>query len=689
MKTCLELRPCVQEMARARNQADQALRIRCLEAAMERRREGSALDWVMEYLRQYDRDFTPYVNGELYLAGVVGFFRLPGTDSVYGMPGTDHGLVWDGGHFCANYQRLIQEGIDGIRRRLEAQRPDTPEAEQMRRTYLETAALFVSYMERHADRAEAMAAACQDSEIRENLLRMAGDIRYLCGHKPKTFLQGLQMILFAHAYILLKPYTDTVTFGNLDRTLESLYQADIDAGTLTRDKARELICHFFLALSCMDQATQNIVLGGSDAQGNYFENDLTVLFLEAQGILHLEQPSVSLKIRPETSDAVWEAALNLMALGGGMPSLLNDPLIRRALVRAGFSQEEANTFCNVGCYEAVPYGNTFGGTVTGNLILPRVFADFFAQAPDYPSFQAFLEGWEAYLENYYTEVRLPFFTRFWERIYRQSASPFLGLILDGCIESLRLPEQMGAKHHIFSVNIGGIGTLTDSLLCVKHFVYDQKVCTLSRLQAETGANFPDEALLADLRAYPRRFGSGDSDSQTLAVREAELLADLVYGHTVHAGVRMLPSLFQFVGDIYTEGLPATPDGRRVGDRYSYGAAASELLPKRDVTKVLLATAGLPLERFPIGAPMTVNLTADVFQTQKGRQVVRAMGETFMEQGGFHIQVETANPETLRDAQKHPEQYADLLIRISGHTEPFTRLCKLLQDALIARAQMGC
>lgn len=678
MKTILDLRNSVGARALKHNTADHDLRVRCLTEAGEQFQRASALETTMAYLKLYDSRFVPYVCEDLYFAGAAGNFRLPEVA----------GLTDDIGHFCPNYQKLVEQGVTELRRQVLETRPTTPEQARVKQAYLDTMDLFVSYMQKHARRAEEMAADCQ-GETRDNLLRMAHDIDYICKRRPATFMQGLQLVFFAHAYVFVKPHTNTITFGNLDRVFEPLYLSDRAVGTLTRDSALEMICHFYLALSFMERDTQNIVLGGSDENGGYFENDLTVLFMEGQKILHFEQPSVSLKIRSDTSDAVWDAALDLLSKGGGMPSFLNDSLIIRSLVRAGFSQKEANTFCNVGCYEATPYGNTFGGTVSGIITLVEVFAKFFAQDAEYDTFDDFLNAWEAFLQEQYLTVYLPSFAARRENIRTHSASTFLGLILDGCTERLKLPEQCGAQNNIFSVNLGGIGTVTDSLLCVKHFVYDTQIWTLPELRRQVAENYPDGEALALLRSYPVRFGSGDAYSNQLAAREAQLLASLVTDHPFDREIKMLPSLFHFTGDILADEIPATPDGRRAGDRYSYGVAGSELLARRDTTKLLLSAVELPLELFPIGAPMTVNLAAEFLKTQKGRSGVRTMVETFLKEGGFHIQINIADPEVLRDAQKHPEQYKDLLIRISGHTEPFIRLNAAMQEALIARAEMGC
>ena len=684
MKTVLQLKSEVVGRAKACNVANLELRARLLKQANAERLAGTPLiKRMLDYLTRYGEAFTPLIDGDLLIQGSQGFYWLSAEfwkeNDAFGR---------DVGHYCANYGSLIQHDLPTIRERILQTKPETAAQAEVKDAYLRVYDLFISYLNRYAEAAEE-AAETADGEARENLLRAAHDIRFLTVHRPQTFLQGLQIILLAHSYLYVKPRTDTLTFGNLDRILGELYEAECAAGTLDRDRALEQICHFMLAFSRMNRDTCNIVVGGSDKQGNYFENDLTVLFLKAQTILHLEQPSVSLKIRSDTSDAVWDAALDLLAKGGAMPSFLNDSVYIRALKSYGFPAEQANTFCNVGCYEATPYGNTFGGTVSGKVELVVAFSKFFAQQEDFETFDSFLTAWERYLEEYYRTVSVPSYQEKIENIRTTSASIFLGLILDGCIEKLRLPEDFGAEHNIFSVLFGGLGTITDSLLCVKHFVFDTHTYTLDELRAQVAQNYPDASVRSTLRNYAARFGSASPESNALASRQATFYSDLVARYPLHEQVTAIPALFIFTGDIWTGNLAATPDGRGIGDRYSYGAAASELLPHRDTTKVLLSTASLPLYRFPIGAPMTVNLMADLLKTEKGRAGIRTMVETYHREGGTHIQINIADPAVLRDAQVHPEAYGDLLIRISGHTEPFTRLPKKMQDALIARAELGC
>lgn len=670
-------------------ETDRGLRRCCLAEACRRHENDDVSERILEYMRLYGGTFTPFVDPDLMFAGTPGHYS-PFRGAKSGHLWSDvTGITSDRGHYCADYEKMVRVGVKGVRAEVEAATPKTDEQRMVKAAMLEALDLFKAYILKHAD--EAARTAKRRHMTPEQVARMnalAADLNYIATEPPVTMKQGLQLILLTHSYVMFKTYTDTITFGNLDRMLDGLYEKEKRAGTLDKMGALEEICHFCLALSRMIRDTQNIVLGGSNADGSFFENDLTVLFLKAQTLVHYEQPSVSLKIRPETSDAVWDAALDLLAKGGGMPSFLNDKRYIEALVKSGFSREDANTFVNVGCYEATPYGNTFGATISGAVQLVKIFAAFFAKKDDYASFDDFLAGWEKYLTDTYMNELLPEYIARRESIEKYSASPFAATLFDGCIEKLAFPEKYGAKYNIHSVLFGGLGTITDCLSCVKHFVFDTHTYTLAQLRDAVESDWQDAGMLAAVRAYPDRFGCGSEFTDKLASREADFMHRLAFDHPFGPNI-MTTALFLFTEDIYTVGLPATPDGRKTDDRYSYGAAAAELLPRRDVTKVLMSTAQLPLDEFPIGAPMTVNITADTLATAKGRKTVREMIATFLEQGGTHIQINVADPEVLRDAQKHPEKYKDLLIRISGHTEPFTRLNPTMQNALIARAEMGC
>jgi len=641
---------------------DRQLRENCLQEACKKFTNNSAMEKTTEYLRLYNNRFTPYICEDLFLAGAGGNFYIKEVE----------GLTTDGGHYCPNFEKLLQVGVVGLSKEIESRTPKNESQKQTQATFLETLNLFLCYMRKHQELALQKSRTAVTEEQKNNLLRIASDIHTICEQSPATFLQGLQLIWFANCYIHLKPYTNTITLGNLDRTLSRLYQADIGSGNLTPEIAKEQICHFYLAFETMARDTQNIVLGGSDADGNYFETPLTRLFLQAQTTVHLEEPVVSLKIRPDTSDDVWNDALTLLETGGGMPSFLNDSLYIQGLKKAGYTEQEANTFANIGCYEASPYGSSFGSTTCFCWSLPDEFTRFYRNVQDCPDFRSFVDAWHAFLTDRFLKEKLPQLKKQrFETLFHHSACTFSGCLLDGCIDSLSLPEQGGVKNNIMGVNLGGLGTVVDSILCVKHFVYDTKEWTLDLIKKQISENYSNTNVLAKIRQLPHRFGSFESFSTAFAAEEAAFLHDLITKNPLCDSIKSMPALFMFFDDILgTEALPATPDGRRDGERYSYGASASELIPQREIPKVLRSTAALPLASFPNGAPQTINLMPNLAQSQKGKEMTRTTIETYFREGGTHLHINIANPDILRDAQKNPEQYQDLLIRVSGHTEPF-------------------
>lgn len=265
MENVLRIKEKIRKETHERNLKDFFLRLRCLDRAGEDYPDATALKKSLAFLHFYQKEFSPFVNKDMYFAGIVGYFYLP-RNRV--------GLVEDIGHYCANYKTLIDRGVNGIRAQIIKGKPTDAVGKENKKAFLESLDLFVAYMLKHAEEAERQSLEDCDEKQRNNLLRMASDIRWISVHKPKSFMQGIQLIWFAHSYILLKPYTNTITFGNLDRILGGLYETDVKKGLLDREEAVKILCHFILSIMPMNRDTQNISLGGSDENGNYFENDL-------------------------------------------------------------------------------------------------------------------------------------------------------------------------------------------------------------------------------------------------------------------------------------------------------------------------------------------------------------------------------------------------------------------------------
>lgn len=269
-----------------------------------------------------------------------------------------------------------------------------------------------------------------------------------------------------------------------------------------------------------------------------------------------------------------------------------------------------------------------------------------------------------------------------------SISPFLACVMDNCLEKGLLPTEMGAKYNWFGLMCLGIGTLIDGIYTIKRLVYEDKVCFLNELILQTQQNFPDDELFLKCRNLEGKYGTNSPESNELAYKLSTLIGNTVHAHTLENGVKISPALFRWFGDIYTAEYPATPDGRRKGERLSYGAAPCEFVKGMSPTSMLLSMGHLNMELFPDGCPVTMSFAKHALESKNGRMAVKGLIETYFANGGFHMQFNVQSAEELKVAMENPVGHEQLLIRGSGHSNYFINLDRHLQETLVERTEQG-
>ncbi|MBR2431584.1 MAG: hypothetical protein IKB23_01585, partial [Clostridia bacterium] len=401
--------------------------------------------------------------------------------------------------------------------------------------------------------------------------------------------------------------------------------------------------------------------------------------------LKVWQPSVSARINENTTDSLWKTVTSLMKAGIGMPALFNDKVIIKALRGLGLSEEDAENYGIVGCYEANPSGNTFGTTAAGGSFrLHDILLEFLFNGESYSDFDSFYSAFLAFFKNKYNTDIMDNFRARWEWIKRDCVSPFQGICFGDCLKSGLAAEHGGCKNTMFGINILGIGTLTDSIYCIKKIVFDEKYCTYDYLVTQVKDNFTDEKLFLRLRGCEGKFGTDSEETNALARELSIFIADLVDGGKIADGVIPYAGLFIFLADVNSSGYPATPDGRRAGERLSYGIAASDIAKGKTLTSVLNSSACIANDRFADGNPLMIRINKSEVEGENGDMILRSLISSYFENGGFHIQCNIVDAETLKDAQKNPDEYSDLTVRISGYSARFTTLSEAVQNALIER-----
>jgi formate C-acetyltransferase len=449
-----------------------------------------------------------------------------------------------------------------------------------------------------------------------------------------------------------------------------------------------LLACFFIKC-CEGDESQNLIVGGVDENGNLAENPLSMLVLEVATEIKVFQPSISVRISPKSSGEFLDKATGLALAGIGMPSFFNDDIVIKALEYQGLPQKRARDWAIVGCYEATTQGDTFGMTVGGGLSLPQALREFFdnpARCGAIADFNEFNASFKKFLSEYITKQKVE-----WQKnrddLYYNVASPFQAICLDGCLSKGLLAEQSGARFNYFGVNILGIGTLVDSLCVIKKIVYDDKAYSLNELVCQVKNNFAEEAFRIKCRSIPGRYGT-DSDFSNLLVAElSDYIADMLKGMELTNGQKFSPGFFWFGNDIMGE-HPATPDGRRNGERVSYGAGPSEFSVGMTPTSILKSTACLAHAKAACGNPILLSFSRDDVNGANGRHRLQEIIVTYFSLGGSHVHVNITSADDLKAARKNPSDWPGLMVRISGFSAKFVNIHEKWQDALIAREEKG-
>ncbi|MBN2451162.1 MAG: hypothetical protein JXR77_12280 [Lentisphaeria bacterium] len=593
------------------------------------------------------------------------------------------GAPWfegNGGHVVVDYGRVLSLGIPGLHREIAAMPGDTLRQRQNRQAFRRALDAFARFIRRHADGADAA-----------GMTEVAAICAHLAGKPPATFPQALQLTWFTHVFLHAESSAVAISFGRLDQYLWPYLERDLDEGLLDRPRAREWLACFWLKC-CEGDESQNLVLGGCDSNGRKAENPLSILCLQLARELRLWQPSVGVRITPQTSERFWREALNLCAAGFGMPSFFHDAVVIDSLRAAGIPLERARDWAVVGCYEATPQGDCLARTVHGQWILPQVFLTYLGELterhadPTPSTFAAFRDGLKTLMAREYAHRKADFQTR-WNTMRDTQASPFRSLCMTGCCASGLCAEEGGTRFNLFGVNVLGLGTLVDSLWAVQRLVYETGEVTLDELARRLRDNVADEGWLRHCRTLPGKYGSGNPATDELAAEFAHLVADLVLGSPLEHGVQPYPGLFIFTGWAHMD-IPATPDGRRHGEPVSYGIGPSVYCAGRTPTSALLSAARAANDRCGCGNPMLLTLNRADMTGDERLERLRHTIETYFRAGGSHLHMNILDATQLRQAQDAPRDHADLLVRISGLSAQFVALDKRLQDALIARVEQG-
>lgn len=577
------------------------------------------------------------------------------------------------------------------------------------------AGALIRFAERHADVLEALAAGEADPGRAAELSAMAAICRKVPAHPPDTFWEALQYYWFVHLGVIteLNPW-DAFNPGRLDQHLYPFYARELEAGTLTRERARELLQAFWIKFNnhpappkvgitakesntYVDFALINV--GGVQSDGSDAANPLSYLILEVVEEMRLLQPSAMVQISKKNPDRLLKRALEVVRTGFGQPSLFNTDAIVQELMRQGKSVEDARCGGASGCVESGAFGKECY-VLTGYFNLPKILEITLyngrdprtgkrigIETGDSRRFESYEDLFNAFSHQlkHFIDIKITG-NNIIERINaKYMPVPFLSLLIDDCIENGRDYNAGGARYNTSYIQGVGIGTLTDSLSAIRHHVFDRKQLTLGDFLEVLASDFAgNEALRLRLLEKTPRYGNDDDRADGILKNIFEVFYQSVNGRPNtrggHHRINLLPTTCHvYFGSV----LGATPDGRRSGTPLSEGISPVQGADRNGPTAVLKSAAKIDHVRTG-GTLLNQKFIPQILADSAGIDGLASLVRTYFRMDGHHIQFNVVDAETLRQAQQEPENYRDLIVRVAGYSDYFVDLTEALQEEIIRR-----
>jgi len=636
----------------------------------------------------------------------------------------DNDVKWRNGvgEITPDYPDVVfKKGFRGIKRDSERSlgglEPITPENLEKIIFYKSVSEIcegIIHLGQRYAEKAAQMAKLETNKTRKRELLKISEICDRVPGNPPRSFWEALQMVWFVQIGCILSENALAINLGRFDQYTFPFYEADLMNGQITPEQAQELIECLWIKLSewifaISENATyyragymafQNLTIGGIRRDGSDATNDLSYMCLHATANARTHQPGLSVRIHPNCPVEFLLEVCRLVKIGMGFPAIHNDRLGMAMLVNAGLPPEDARDWSNCGC--VVPHYRKVGEwTAAGHLnlaaaieyatndgrsrITGRQMGIHTGNPARFRDFDEFKEAYYRQLE--YLIKHAVIATVICQQVHSElMPRPFASSLIDGCLEKGKDLTRGGARFAIGSVWTGtGVANVANSLAAIKKIVFEERRVSMAELCRALDKNWEKYERLRQRLLKCAKYGNDDDYVDIFAVE----LTDFV-----HRELRKyrdwwgLPfnSAFMGVSNFIPMGavLGATPDGRIAGSPLTEGCSPHSGTDVTSPTAAMNSVAKINHERHSGGTLLNIKFSPQVLETEKGLRDLAALIRSYFELGGFHVQFNVISTEMLRDAQKYPERYQDLLVRVAGFSTRFVELSKKVQDSIIKR-----
>ena len=682
----------------------------------------------------YEREVIPYWKGKTQRERIFNHVSKEWEEAYHAGVFTEFMEQRAAGHTAMD-GKMYREGLLDVKARIEKKiasldyiyDPEATDKQQELEAMAISCDAAILFAQRHAELALQKAAQEQDPQRKKELEKIADVCSWVPAHAPRDLWEAIQMYWFVHLGTVTELNGwDSMNPGHIDQHLWPFYQKGIANGTLTRNQAKELLSCLWIkfnnqpappkvGVTALESGTYNdftnINIGGIDREGHSATNELSYMILEIQEELHQLQPGLSIHIAQNTPNDFLLAGIKVIRQGHGYPSIFNPDTYVKELVREGKTLDDAREGGCSGCIEVGAFGKE-AYLLTGYLNTPKILEITLHNGIDpetgkklglqtgdprtFTTFNQLYDAWHRQME-YFVNLKLSV-NNYIERMFSLYApATFLSLYIDDCIERGRDYYSGGARYNTTYIQCTGLGTLTDCFTALKKHVFEDHRYTMDQMLEACATNWgtcPPRGTTGGfwgvMRAYIRNhtpfFGNDDPYADTIAVRVYDDLVRAIEGRpNTRGGRTQLNMLSTPCHNYFGSVCGATPDGRLAHFAISDGTSPAHGSDSHGPTAVIKSLGKLDQTKSG-GTLLNVRFVPQLLRRDEDQQKLASLIRTYFKFGGHHIQFNIVDTATLRDAQQHPDQYRDLLVRVAGYSDYFNDMTAQLQNEIIARTE---
>ena len=622
------------------------------------------------------------------------------------------------GHICPNCKEWLELGPEGIKQKA------IGKIKYANKDFYESVVIVMEgtqkFMMRYHNLMKEKAELVSDEKLKSSMLAVAENCKNLATRPAESFHEAVQAIWFLFVILHMESNASSFSPGRMDEFLYPYYKKDIENKVIDKQKALEIIECIWLKFNQIVYLRNshsakffagfpigfNIAIGGQDESGNDFSNDLSFLFLKAQEHLGLPQPNLSVRLHKKTSEDLLKESIKVVAKGSGMPQFFNDEAVISSIMELGISEKDARDYAIVGCVEITTQGNNLGWSdaamfnlnktleltlnngnclLTGDSIAPNL-----GNITNYETYEDLEKAFASEIDYFIDKMILAC-----EQVEKAHIdvlpSPFLSSVIDNCIEKGIDVTAGGAVYNLSGIQMIQVANLADSLAAIKLLVYDEKRISKEDLLKAIQNNFEGYEVIREmlLNRSPK-YGNDVEWVDEIGAKWARYFNEKLSSYTNYRGGRYHTGMYTVSAHVpMGENVGASTDGRYAKQPLADGGMSP--VYGRDFagpTAVLKSVSRLDNILTTNGGLLNMKFLPEFFKTESGIDKFSKFLRTFVDLEIPHIQFNVLRREDLLEAQRNPEDYRSLTVRVAGYTAYFTELAGELQNEIIARTSYG-